>query len=104
MGSSHSPDLAQGSHTTLTTLNESLNEPRRDALAFLRVSHWVPLGVPLGVMRDGWGLYPVTVALQSRPLIQSHTPHPLTVALQSLPPLTPLTSFPLTLFTTHNPL
>lgn len=55
-------------------------------------------------MRDGWGLYPVTVALQSRPLIQSHTPHPLTVALQSLPPLTPLTSFPLTLFTTHNPL
>ena len=101
MGSSHSPDLAQGSHTTL---NESLNGPRRDALAFLRVSHWVPLGVPLGVMRDGWGLYPVTVALQSRPLIQSHTPHPLTVALQSLPPLTPLTSFPLTLFTTHNPL
>lgn len=55
-------------------------------------------------MRDGWGLYRVTVALQSRPLIQSHTPHPLTVALQSLPPLTPLTSFPLTLFTTHNPL
>lgn len=54
-------------------------------------------------MRDGWGLYPVTVALQSRPLIQSHTPHPLTVAPQSLPPLTPLTSFPLTLFTTHNP-
>lgn len=100
MGSSHSPDLAQGSHTTLTSLNESLNEPRRDALAFLRVSHWVPLGL----MRDGWGLYPVTVALQSRPLIQSHTPHPLTVALQSLPPLTPLTSFPLTLFTTHNPL
>ena len=40
MGSSHSPDLAQGSHTTLT----SLNGPRRDALAFLRVSyeiHWV---------------------------------------------------------------
>lgn len=100
MGSSHSPDLAQGSHTTLT----SLNGPRRDALAFLRVSHWVPLGVPLGLMRDGWGLYPVTVALQSRPLIQSHTPHPLTVALQSLPPLTPLTSFPLTLFTTHNPI
>ena len=99
MGSSHSPDLAQGSHTTLT----SLNGPRRDALAFLRVSHWVPLGVPLGVMRDGWGLYRVTVALQSR-LIQSHTPHPLTVALQSLPPLTPLTSFPLTLFTTHNPI
>ena len=60
MGSSHSPDLAQGSHTTLT----SLNGPRRDALAFLRVSHWVPLGV----MRDGWGLYRVTVALQSRPL------------------------------------
>ena len=54
-------------------------------------------------MRDGWGLYRVTVALQSRPLIQSHTPHPVTVAPQSLPPLTPLTSFPLTLFTTHNP-
>ena len=68
-----------------------------------RLPKSVPLGVPLGVMRDGWGLYRVTVALQSRPLIQSHTPHPLTVALQSLPPLTPLTSFPLTLFTTHNP-
>ena len=27
MGSSHSPDLAQGSHTTLTSLNESLNGP-----------------------------------------------------------------------------
>ena len=54
-------------------------------------------------MRDGWGLYRVTVAPQSCALIQSHTPHPLTVALQSLPPLTPLTSFPLTLFTTHNP-
>mgnify|MGYP003235701952 FL=1 len=63
----------------------------------------LPKSVPLGVMRDGWGLYRVTVALQSR-LIQSHTPHPLTVALQSLPPLTPLTSFPLTLFTTHNPI
>lgn len=45
----------------------------------------LPKSVPLGLMRDGWGLYPVTVALQS------------------LPPLTPLTSFPLTLFTTHNP-
>ena len=85
MGSSHSPDLAQGSHTTL---NESLNEPRRDALAFLRVSHWVPLGV----MRDGWGLYRVTVALQSRPLIQSHTPHPLTVA-PSVTPSTHTTHF-----------
>ena len=68
-----------------------------------RLPKSVPLGVPLGLMRDGWGLYRVTVALQSR-LIQSHTPHPLTVALQSLPPLTPLTSFPLTLFTTHNPI
>lgn len=67
----------------------------------------LPKSVPLGVMRDGWGLYRVTVALQSRPLHHCRPSvmysHPLTVALQSLPPLTPLTSFPLTLFTTHNP-
>lgn len=57
-----------------------------------RLPKSVPLGVPLGVMRDGWGLYRVTVALQSCALIQSHTPHPLTVA-PSVTPSTHTTHF-----------
>lgn len=70
-----------------------LNEPRRDALAFLRVSyesHWSPIGCPV---RDGWSLSPVTVAPQSRPLHDCRPSamlsHPVTVA----PSVTPSTHF-----------
>lgn len=77
-----------------------LNEPRRDALAFLRVSyeshesHWSPIGCPIGCpVRDGWSLSPVTVAPQSRPLHDCRPSamlsHPVTVA----PSVTPSTHF-----------
>ena len=53
-----------------------------------------PIGCPIGCpVRDGWGLYPVTVAPQSRPLHDCRPSamlsHPVTVA----PSVTPSTHF-----------
>lgn len=63
-----------------------LNEPRRDALAFLRVSyeshesHWSPIGCPV---RDGWGLSPVTVAPSVTPSTHFTHSHSLSRSSQS---------------------